>query len=1456
MATAQSTLKCISRNGASQAAACYAFLRHLFALFSRIKNITTPAQSIARCISLILGILTLTLSITSQAGSLLPILSKDAYPVSYQTPTPDLSVKVWGGSIVIQTGYADAGWYPNLNWLPIKIVYDSVDGTVKTLTRGHSDYSKVAPGVYQDLNFNILRQTASGFRWNDKNNNWIEYNPAGEIKTYGDRNGTIATFVYTAGTSGGTGTPPSEGNISGILDHFGTQVLWFDYDPATSTLTDHIIRIRDASGRKVEYTWTAYAGGSAGNSSSISLSVLDANNNTWTYTAYNLVAPPPSGSLGSIGGGGGGGGGGSAISVPPPPPDSACLRADGPGITLTDPLGHATSRAWYHNGALALTTYADGSSLCVIQDYDPAKSVFYNREIETGTDKTRGKLTETWSELTQDINRGEILRRDINGITVETQKLDSNTHTTTVTDARGLNTAITRDQWKNITKVVAPDGSTATTNYDPLYSNVTQSTDENGTITQYSYDANGNLTKVVAALGLQEQRSTEYTVDANGYRRKQTVKGDANTPDAVTLYDNYDNAGNVGQITDPEGGITTYTYDVAGNVLTMKNARGKTVTATYDNRGNLLTFEDALKHKTTVTYDTAGMPQSIQDPVGNISLLGFDAVGRILTVTDPYGAITSLGYDVNGNPSSMTDSEKHTEQLSFDLDGRPIKYTDGNKNVTQFQYGDAASGLNRLLTKVIYPTFSQDYTYDNRDRVTQASNNIDAGTQQTTAANYDNVGNLTKITDAASRSTATAYNAYGQVTQTTDAKGGITYYTYDARGNLSTVKDAMGNTHTFTYDKLDRMVKEARPLGQTISYAYDAVGNLTQVTDPKGQVNQYVYDDANRRTEENHYLNATDATAQTNAAKSIIYSYNNLDRLTGYNDGSSTGTYTYDTKQLRRTGESVNYGSFSLSASTSWNSLGLKSGINYPDGASYTYTYDANNQIATVNLPTGYGSLTWNSYNWVAPSQITLPGGTVRKQGYDNLLRLKTIDVTDPTQNPVMNYQYGYDATDNITSKITALGTTGYGYDELDRLISATPPAPQTAETYTYDAVTNRVTDAKVSGPLVYNANNQLTSAGSITYDYDANGNTIKQTDSNNAANTRNYVYDTNDRLIEVRNNSNNLIAVYSYDPFGRRLSKDAGTSKTYFFYTDEGLIAEADATGTVNKTYGYAPGSAYMTNPLFMKYGISYYYYQNDHLGTPMKLISQSGQEVWSATYDAFGNATTNPAYTLVNNLRFPGQYYDQETGLHNNWMRYYNSATGRYITSDPIGLSGGINMYAYVGGDPLSFIDPLGLLVVTVNYGSGPYSSTTLVWNSWVPSYFGRSGSIGGHGTEINSGIYKYSPVIHSPTNPNYSPYRALQITRKNAKKWDTNVPATRKDGHGNTANGIHFHKGNLLTPNTLSSGSEGCHVVPSDQWNKFISNFGSKDEGTYIYFRLDDIPSIFLCPVCYIYTKFNDY
>jgi len=283
----------------------------------------------------------------------------------------------------------------------------------------------------------------------------------------------------------------------------------------------------------------------------------------------------------------------------------------------------------------------------------------------------------------------------------------------------------------------------------------------------------------------------------------------------------------------------------------------------------------------------------------------------------------------------------------------------------------------------------------------------------------------------------------------------------------------------------------------------------------------------------------------------------------------------------------------------------------------------------------------------------------------------------------------------------TEAGNTDYRYDTLDRLTAATytnqTPA-QTDEAYSYDPVANRLTDARTADSTwVYNENNQLTQisngAGTLSYTYDANGNSKTQTDSANAANTRNFVYDIDNRLTEVRDADNVLIAAYSYDPFGRRISKDAGTQKTYYFYNAEGLIAEADAFGQVTKSYGYAPGSTFTTNPLWQKSGTAYYTYQNDHLGTPQKMVSQTGAVVWSATYDAFGKATVDSASSITNNLRFPGQYEDAETGLHYNWHRYYDPSTGRYSTSDSIGLLGGINEYAYVEGNAIGNFDPRGL-------------------------------------------------------------------------------------------------------------------------------------------------------------------
>ncbi len=197
-----------------------------------------------------------------------------------------------------------------------------------------------------------------------------------------------------------------------------------------------------------------------------------------------------------------------------------------------------------------------------------------------------------------------------------------------------------------------------------------------------------------------------------------------------------------------------------------------------------------------------------------------------------------------------------------------------------------------------------------------------------------------------------------------------------------------------------------------------------------------------------------------------------------------------------------------------------------------------------------------------------------------------------------------------------------------------------------------------------------------------------------------NYIYDIQDRLERVEDGSSSVIAEYYYDPFGRRLWKEVSGVRTYYFYSEEGLIAEYDASGTEIKTYGYGPDSTWGTNPMFQKVGSSYYWYINDHLGTPQVIIDTTGRVMWAATYDSFGNAQISTE-DITNNLRFAGQYYDGETGLHYNWFRYYDPQTGRYLRTDPIGFFGGdLNLYAYVGSDPNIWIDPWGLARYYVNY------------------------------------------------------------------------------------------------------------------------------------------------------------
>jgi len=725
-------------------------------------------------------------------------------------------------------------------------------------------------------------------------------------------------------------------------------------------------------------------------------------------------------------------------------------------------------------------------------------------------------------------------------------------------------------------------------------------------------------------------------------------------------------------------------------------------TRTYDNKGKVLTRTDPLNHKTTLGYDKAGWLTRITDTINNVTQVNYDARHNVIAVIDPYGAVIKLDYNQDNQRTQVTDAENRVRNYQYDPEGRLSKQIDGNGNATQYVYGDMASGLNELLVKTIYPTFSQEFKYDQRNRVVEAIDIVDATTRVSRKSGYDTAGNLLTNTDENTKTTTNTVDNLGRLKTVTDPLQGVTQYTYDNRDNLIALTDPKQQTHRFTYDRINRTRTEVRPLGQTITTTYIPTGQVDTVTDPKGQIKKYTYDDAGRIISENHYLTATDL-ANNLASKTISYTYNNRNQLTGYSDGNTVGTTTYDARQIRKTGESVNYGTFTLSYSTDYFANGKKKSFTGPDGSTVNYTYDLNNQLATIQLPTT-GSITVNSYQWFAPVQITYPGGSVTQQQYDPLMRLKQIQVKDPGQTEILNYQYGFDNVGNIKTKTTEHGNYLYDYDNLYRLTAATNPSPLISEGYTYDAVGNRLTDSKTTDPWVYNANNQLTGVDAISYTFDANGNTTKKTNTSDATQTKNYIYDTNDRLIEIRDQNNVLIATYTYDPFGRRLAKDVAGIKTWFFYADEGLIAEANTAGTVTKVYGYQPHSTWTTDPVYLKEGANTYYFQNDKLGTSQKLITNTGSVVWSAKEDAFGNTAVDPASTLTNNLRFAGQYFDAESGLHYNYHRYYNPQTGRYVTSDPIGLDGGLNTFGYAEGNPVRYRDPKGLDLETWEPDSYP--------------------------------------------------------------------------------------------------------------------------------------------------------
>ena len=470
---------------------------------------------------------------------------------------------------------------------------------------------------------------------------------------------------------------------------------------------------------------------------------------------------------------------------------------------------------------------------------------------------------------------------------------------------------------------------------------------------------------------------------------------------------------------------------------------------------------------------------------------------------------------------------------------------------------------------------------------------------------------------------------------------------------MASVKDPLTLQTTYIHDGFGRLTTVVSPVTGTTTTAYDSGGNVHTVTDARGAVATYGFDALNWVTSAAYTLSGTNDPTITFAYDTGT---NGKGRLVGASDANHALAWSYDALG-RVIGKGQTVGGVTRSVGYGYTNGNITT-ITTPSGQTVTYAY-SDHQITGIAVNTT-ALLTNVTYE---------PFGPVRGWTWGNAtneVRLHNTD-GDPSlltsiESVSLSYDAGYRLTNLTNSTNNALSWVD-GYDLLDRVNGAVQSG--TNQGFTYDGDGNRLTQAGAPAP------GQLWTNGA-TFTYNARGRMATAVQGG----TTTYIYNALAQMIEKTVGSSSTTMLL-YDEAGHLLGE----------YTGTGLLIQETVW------LGDLPVATLRPNGT----GISIYYVHADQLGTP-RIVSRPTDNavMWRWDSDPFGTTVPNQnptsQGTFVYNLRSPGQYYQVETGLNYNYFRDYDPQTGRYIESDPIGLHGGINTYAYTRGNPVSFTDPRG--------------------------------------------------------------------------------------------------------------------------------------------------------------------
>ncbi|MBF6044376.1 type IV secretion protein Rhs [Streptomyces sp. NRRL B-1677] len=840
------------------------------------------------------------------------------------------------------------------------------------------------------------------------------------------------------------------------------------------------------------------------------------------------------------------------------------------------------------------------------------------------------------------------------------------------------------DEAGRLTEVFNSSGQQLRFGYDER-GRMTSWTDRNGTHYAYTYDdedrcvfqsgTEGHMrsslaygepdpdtglrvTKVTNSLG----HTTAFTIN----RRSQIIA--RTDPDGATTLSTWDRHDRLLSSTDPLGARTEFRYDAEGRLTEVFRPDGRRLSATYNDLGLPETTVGSDGASWRYGYDESGNRTSAVDPSGAETLYGHDALGHPATVTDALGGITRITCNGAGLPVEITDPLGAVTSYRRDSFGRVTTVIDPLGSTTRLTW--TVEG--RLARRIAADGAEEQWSYDGEGNCTTYTDALGGVTRY----EYGPFDLLTARTGPDGVRHEFTHNTRLQLTRVTNPQGLTWDYTYDPVGRPVAETDFDGRTLTYAHDAAGRLVSRTNGLGETIAYEHDVLGRVVR-KDAAGAETTYVHDAAGRLVE------------ASGPGASVVYSRDRLGRVKSETTNGRTLTFAYD-------------------------ALGRRTRRVTPGGAVSTWAYDAAGRRTSL---TASGQVFDVEHDAVGREVARRFGqGLTLSSAWDAVGRLVSQGLEGAGEELLQHRAYTYRRDGHLTG-ITDVthGSRAFDLDAAGRVTAVSASGWQ--ERYVYDEAGNQTEatwpanhpGAEARGARTYTGT-RIARAGGIRYEHDAQGRVVVRQKArlSRKPDTWRYEWDAEDRLTAVVTPDGTRWR-YTYDPMGRRIAKErltesGGVAERVDFTWDGATLTEQTSWSTS------LPNPITLTwdhnglHPIAQTERISaaeapqremdrrFFAIVTDLVGTPTELVDETGRTAWRTRSTLWGTTAWSRDSTTYTPLRFPGQYFDPETGLHYNYHRHYDPESARYTSPDPLGLTPAPNPATYVH-NPHTWADPLGL-------------------------------------------------------------------------------------------------------------------------------------------------------------------